>query len=51
MLTIKFVMFLALELFVASLVGSILLGGLYAIVRDAVRDARLQDGVRSQRVA
>lgn len=45
MLTIKFLVFLALELFVLSALGAALIAGLYKIVRDKVRESRRPDKV------
>jgi hypothetical protein len=42
-LTIKFVLFLAMELFVIGVVGAVLIAGLYQIVRDRIRESRLLD--------
>ena len=45
MLTVKFVLFLAMEVFVvATVVGSLILG-LYEIVKDRVRESRRLDEV------
>jgi hypothetical protein len=45
MLTIKFVLFLAMEVFVvATLVGALILG-LYQIVKDKVRESRRLDEI------
>ena len=46
MLTVKFAMFLALEVFVVAVVASLLLAGLYTVIRDAVRRSRIRDGLR-----
>ena len=45
MLTIKFAIFLALEVFVVAVVASLLLAGLYAVVRDAVQSDGLRCGL------
>jgi Na+-translocating ferredoxin:NAD+ oxidoreductase RnfG subunit len=45
MLTIKYLMFLALELSVFIVIGAVLVAGLYQIVRDKVRESRLFDQV------
>ncbi|HID65106.1 MAG TPA: hypothetical protein EYP49_20500 [Anaerolineae bacterium] len=45
MLTVKFVLFLAMELFVIGALGAVLIAGLYQIVRDKVRESRRLDGV------
>jgi hypothetical protein len=45
MLTVKFVVFLALELFVLGALGSALMAGLHQIVQDKVREARRRDGL------
>jgi hypothetical protein len=45
MLTIKFVVFLALELFVLGALGAALMAGVHQIVRDKVRESRRLDGV------
>lgn len=45
MLTVKFVLFLAMELFVIGALGAVLIAGLYRIVRDKVRESRRLDGV------
>ena len=39
MLSIKYVVFLALEVFVVGVVGVTLIAGLYQLVRDQVRSA------------
>jgi hypothetical protein len=44
-LTIKFVLFLAMELFVIGAVGAALIAGLYQIVRDRIRESRILDQV------
>jgi hypothetical protein len=44
MLTIKFVVFLALGLFVLSSLGAALITGLYQIVQDKVQGVRRLDG-------
>jgi hypothetical protein len=44
-LTIKFVVFLALELFVLGALGAALMAGVHQIVRDKVRESRRLDGV------
>lgn len=44
-LTIKFVLFLAMELFVIGVVGAVLIAGLYQIVRDRIRESRLLDQI------
>jgi Na+-translocating ferredoxin:NAD+ oxidoreductase RnfG subunit len=45
MLTVKFVIFFALELFVLSVLGAALLAGLYHIVQNKIRESRRVDGV------
>ena len=45
MLTVKFVLFLAMELFVIGVLGAVLIAGLYQIVRDRVRESRRLDGM------
>jgi len=45
MLTIKYLMFLALELSVFVVIGAVLVAGLYQIVRDKVRESRRRDQV------
>jgi hypothetical protein len=45
MLTIKFVVFLALELFVLGALGAALMAGVHQIVRDKVRESRRLDEV------
>lgn len=45
MLSIKYIMFLAMELFVFAVIGAVLVAGLYHIVRDKVQEARRQDQV------
>ena len=45
MLTIKFVLFLAMEVFVIATMVSALILGLYQIVRDKVRESRRLDEV------
>jgi hypothetical protein len=47
-LSIKYVVFLALEVFVVGLVGVTLIAGLYQLVRDQVRSALIK--VRESRV-
>jgi len=50
MLTIKSLMFLALELSVFVVIGAVLVAGLYQIVRDKVRESRRRDQVASEAV-
>jgi Na+-translocating ferredoxin:NAD+ oxidoreductase RnfG subunit len=45
LLNIKFLEFLALELSVLIAIGAVLLGGLYQIVRDRVRESQRQDQI------
>ena len=45
MLTVKFVIFFALELFVLSVLGAALIAGLYQVVQDKIRESRRLDGV------
>ena len=45
LLTIKSLMFLALELSVFVVIGAVLVAGLYQIVRDKVRESRRRDQV------
>ncbi len=45
MLTIKFGVFLALELFVLGVLGAALIAGLYRVVQDKIRESRRHDGV------
>jgi hypothetical protein len=45
MLTVKFVVFFALEFFVLSLLGAGLILGLYHIVQEKIRESRRLDGV------
>jgi hypothetical protein len=45
MLTIKFGVFLALELFVLGVLGAALIAGRYQIVHNKVRESRRLDGV------
>lgn len=40
MLSIKYVMFLALEVFVFAVIGATLIAGLYQVIRDRVRESR-----------
>ena len=44
-LTLKFVLFLAMELFVVGVLGAALIAGLYQIVRDKIQESRLLDEV------
>jgi hypothetical protein len=44
-LTIKFVLFVAMEIFVIGALGAVLVMGLYQVVRDKVRESRLLDQV------
>jgi len=44
-LAIKFVLLLAMELFVIGAVGAVLIAGLYQIVRDRIRESRLLDQI------
>lgn len=44
-LGVKFLVFLALEVFVFAAIGATLIAGLYQIVRDKVRETRLLDEV------
>ena len=45
MLTVKFALFLAMEVFVVATVVGALILGLYQIVRDKVRESRCLDEV------
>ncbi len=45
MRAIKYVEFLALELSVLAVIGAIVMGGLYQIVRDKVRESRRHDQI------
>jgi hypothetical protein len=45
MLTVKFVLFFALELFVLGVLGAALIAGVYHIVQDKVRESRRLDEV------
>ncbi len=45
MLTVKFVLFLAMELFVLGVMGAVLIAGLYQIVQDKIRESRRLDGI------
>jgi hypothetical protein len=45
MLGIKYVVFLALEVFVFAVMGAVLIAGLYQIVRDKIRESRRLDEV------
>ena len=45
MLTVKFVIFFALELFVLSVLVAALIAGLYQVVQDKIRESRRLDGV------
>jgi len=48
MLTVKFALFLAMEVFViATTVGALILG-LYQIVRDKIRESRVSDELVSE---
>jgi hypothetical protein len=47
-LTIKFVLFLAMELFVVGTLGAVLILGLYQIVRDKIRESRLLDQISQE---
>jgi len=44
-LTVKFVIFFALELFVLSVLVAALIAGLYQVVQDKIRESRRLDGV------
>jgi hypothetical protein len=45
MLTIKFALFLAMEVFVIATMVSALILGLYQIVKDKVRESRILDEI------
>jgi Na+-translocating ferredoxin:NAD+ oxidoreductase RnfG subunit len=45
MLSIKFLLFFALEFAVLAVIGAVLVAGLYQIVRDKVRESRRQDQI------
>jgi hypothetical protein len=47
MLTVKFGLFLAMELFVVGAIGAALVAGLYQIVRDRVRREKESLSIRS----
>jgi hypothetical protein len=44
-LTAKYIIFLAMELFVIGTLGAALIAGVYQIVKDKVRESRLLDDV------
>ena len=44
-LTVKFMLFLAMELFVIGVLGAVLIVGLYQIVQGKIRESRRLDGV------
>jgi len=44
-LTVKFALFLAMEVFVVVTLVGALIAGMYQIVRDKIRESRLLDGV------
>ena len=44
-LTVKFVLFLAMELFVIGVLGAVLIAGLYQIIRGKIRESRRLDEV------
>ena len=48
MLTIKFVLFLAMEVFVVATLGAALILGLYQIVKEKVRESRYLDEIASE---
>lgn len=48
MLGIKYVLFLALELFVIAAMGAALIAGLYQVVRDKIRESRRLDEVATE---
>jgi hypothetical protein len=48
MLTVKFVLFLAMEVFVVATMGAVLILGLYQIVKDKIRESRYLDKVASE---
>ena len=48
MLGIKYVVFLALEVFVFAAMGAVLIAGLYQIVRNKIRESRRLDEVAPQ---
>ena len=45
MLTIKFIMFLAMQVTVLAVIAGVVLAGLYQIVRDKVLESRRQDQI------
>lgn len=45
MLTLKFIMFLAMEIIVVATLGAVLVAGLYQIVRDKVLESRRRDQI------
>jgi len=45
MLTIKFIMFLAMEVIVLAVIAGVLIAGLYQIVRDRVLESRRRDQI------
>jgi len=48
MLTVKFVLFLAIEVFVvATFVGAVILG-VYSVIREKVQESRVQDELASR---
>ena len=48
MWTAKFVMFLIMEAFVVGVVGTVLIAGVYEIVREKIRESRILDEVVSE---
>jgi hypothetical protein len=44
-LTTKYILFLAMELFVIGTLGAALIAGVYQIVKDKVRESRILDNV------
>ncbi len=46
-LTVKFMLFLAMELFVIGVLGAVLVMGLYQIVQGKIRESRRLNGVAS----
>jgi len=48
MLSIKFVLFALMEIAVVGIFAAVLIASVYQIVRDKVRESRLQDGVAQE---
>jgi hypothetical protein len=48
MLFVKFILFFAMEFSVLLIIGAVIVGGLYQIVRDKVQESRRRDEISAE---